>query len=81
MVYNKNFKRFLHTLKRPKVIFFMLVGIGITFLTFLTDNNAPEIAISGMASVFTGIAVNNFSIIDTRQTDENKLNLKLPIPW
>ena len=55
----------------------MLVGIGIIFLTFLTDNNALEIAISGIASVFIGIAVNNFSIIDTHQTEENKLKPKI----
>ena len=72
MVYKKNIKRSLHTLKHPKVIIFLIVGIGIIFLTFLTSNNALEIAISGMASVFIGIAVNNFSIIDTHETAENK---------
>lgn len=34
-------------------------------------------AISGMASVFTGIAVNNFSIVDTHQKDENKMKPKI----
>lgn len=77
MIYKKNIKRSLHTLKHPKVIIFLLVGIGIIFLTFLTSNNALEIAISGMASVFIGIAVNNFSIIDTHETVENMLRPKI----
>lgn len=77
MVYNKNLKRFLEILAHPRVIVFLLVGIGIIFLTFLTTDNALEIAISGMASVFIGISVNNFSIIDTHQTDENKIKPKI----
>lgn len=77
MAYNKNLRRFLNTLAHPKVIVFLLVGVGIIFLTFLTSNNALEIAISAMASVFIGISVNNFSIIDTHQADENKLKPKI----
>lgn len=77
MTNNKSFKNFLQIVRHPKVVIFMLVGIGIIFLTFLTDNNALEIAISGIASVFIGIAVNNFSIIDTHQTEENKLKPKI----
>ena len=77
MTNNKSFKNFLQIVRHPKVVIFMLVGIGIIFLTFLTDNNALEIAISGMASVFIGIAVNNFSIIDTHQTDEYKVKSKM----
>lgn len=55
----------------------MLIGIGIIFLTFLTDNNALEIAISGMASVFIGIAVNNYSTFDARETDGKRHKLKI----
>lgn len=77
MPYKKNLKRFLNTLAHPKVLIFLLVGAGVIFLTFLTSNNALEIAISGMASVFIGISVNNFSIIDTHQADENKIQPKI----
>ena len=77
MILKKSFKKFWRTLLHPRVIIFMLVGIGIIFLTFLTDDNALEIAISGMASVFIGIAVNNYSIVDTREEDNKQLKHKI----
>ena len=43
------------------------------FLTFLTENNALEIAISGFASVFIGIGVNNFSSFETLLKDRERL--------
>jgi ABC-type uncharacterized transport system permease subunit len=62
---------------------FIFIGVLIIFLTFLTTNNALEIAISGLASVFIGIGVNNFTIQETHYADELQLqknhvrNLKL----
>lgn len=50
-----------HTFRRPKVFIFIMIGVGVIFLTFLTDNNALEIAIAGIASVFIGIGVNNYT--------------------
>ena len=66
-------KGFLH----PRVFIFILVGTGIIFLTFLTDDNALEIAISGIASVFIGIGVNNFSSLETHQKDEQIIKAKV----
>jgi len=40
------------------------------FLTFLTDNNAMEIAISGIASIFIGIGVNNFTSAEIHEKDK-----------
>ncbi len=66
-------KSFLH----PRVLFFILIGTGVIFLTFLTDDNALEIVISGIASVFIGIGVNNFSMLETHVKDEKKLKSKI----
>lgn len=60
---------FWTTLRYPRVFVFILVGVGVIFLTFLTTNNALEIAISGIASVFIGIGVNNFTSQETHQRD------------
>lgn len=53
------------------------------FLTFLTDNNALEIAISGMASIFIGIGVNNFSSLDDHlkigEKHKSKMNHSIQI--
>ncbi|MCX6318089.1 MAG: hypothetical protein NTW29_12415 [Bacteroidetes bacterium] len=62
---------------QPRVLLFILFGAGIIFLTFLTNNNALEIVISGIASVFIGIGVNNFSSIETHVRDEKKLKSKI----
>jgi ABC-type uncharacterized transport system permease subunit len=57
--------------------FFILTGTAVIFLTFLTNDNALEIIISGIASVFIGIGVNNFSAFETHLKDEKKLKLKI----
>jgi hypothetical protein len=54
-----------------------LIGAGVIFLTFLTEDNALEIAISGIASVFIGIGVNNLSTLETHSKDEQKLKSKM----
>ena len=72
---------FHHTLKKLlhlRVIIFIAIGIIIMFLTFLTDDNALEIAISGMASIFIGIGVNNLSSLEDhiKNGDEHKSKVK-----
>jgi hypothetical protein len=71
-----HFQHFLQTFFHPRVFAFILAGTLIIFLTFLTSNNAIEIAISGIASVFIGIGVNNLSSLETRLNDERKLKSK-----
>jgi hypothetical protein len=46
------------------------------FLTFLTKDNPLELAIAGIASIFIGIGVNNFTSMETEQKDERKLTRK-----
>ena len=46
------------------------------FLTFLTNNNPLELGIAGIASIFIGIGVNNFTAIETGQKDELRLQRK-----
>jgi uncharacterized membrane protein len=70
----KSLEKFAQLFFHPRIFIFILTGAGIIFLTFLTSNNALEIAISGIASVFIGIGVNNFSTLETHQKDEKKLN-------
>ena len=55
----------------------MIIGTAVMFLTFLTDDNALEIAISGIASVFIGIGVNNLTSLETHSKDEQKLKSKM----
>lgn len=62
--------RFRQVFFHPRVFLFLLAGTLIIFLTFFTENNAMEIAISGIASVFIGIGVNNFSSFETQLKDE-----------
>lgn len=64
---------FLH----PSVLLFILMGTAVIFLTFLTTNNALEIVISGIASVFIGIGVNNFSSLQMHLQDTRKLKSKI----
>ena len=45
-------------------------------LTFLTRQNALEFGISGIASIFIGIGVNNFTAIEMEQQDERSQHLK-----
>jgi len=77
MKLNRQNRFFLHNLFHPQVSFFVVTGICVIFLTFLTENNALEIAISGFASVFIGIGVNNFSSLETRKTDMNNFRGKM----
>ena len=46
------------------------------FLTFLTTDNPVELGIAGIASIFIGIGVNNFTAIETGQKDELRLQRK-----
>jgi len=62
--------QFIHSLLVPKTGLYILLGTVIMFLTFLTDNNAMEIAISGIASIFIGIGVNNFTSAETHEKDK-----------
>ncbi len=69
----------MHTLSNilhPRVFIFMITGIAIIFLTFLTSSNAVEIAISGIASVFIGIGVNNYSMIEGHLKEERQIKMK-----
>lgn len=73
----KNYIRhFRNVFFQSSVFVFILAGTLIIFLTFLTKNNALEIAISGIASVFIGIGVNNFSSLETHLKDEQKFKSK-----
>ncbi|HET9824732.1 MAG TPA: hypothetical protein VFP87_05330 [Chitinophagaceae bacterium] len=69
----KHFQQFWTAFSHPKVFLFIALGAGVIFLTFLTDNNALEIAISGFASFFIGIGVNNFSSFETSLKDSRRL--------
>ncbi len=77
----KKFKLFIEFFSKSNVIVYFLIGIAIIFLTFLTDNNAIEIAISAVASVFIGIAVNNLSAHEAAHkitlNVQNKINLSV----
>jgi hypothetical protein len=68
--------KFWQTFIHPRVIVFILTGTAVIFLTFLTNNNALEIAISGIASVFIGIGVNNLSMLEAHLKDEQKSKSK-----
>lgn len=70
---NKYFKNFWPTFLHPRVFIFITIGTAVIFLTFLTENNAVEIAISGFASVFIGLGVNNFTFLETHQKDVLKI--------
>lgn len=72
-----NLKNLRHILSEPKVFGAILFGMGVMTLTFFTDNNALEIAISGIASIFIGIGVNNFSIYQTHAADEKTVYEKI----
>ena len=77
MKINKSIRHFLQTFFHPRVFIFILAGTLIIFLTFFTSNNALEIAISGIASVFIGIGVNNLSSFETHLKDERKIQSKI----
>ncbi len=73
----KTIRHLWKTFLQPRVLLFILTGTVVIFLTFLTDNNALEIVISGIASVFIGIGVNNFSAFETHMKDKQKLKSKI----
>ena len=73
----KYLHRFGQNFLHPRVYIFIFLGSAIIFLTFFTTNNALEIAISGIASVFIGIGVNNFSSLETHQKDEQTIKAKV----
>src|SRR5690349_19560980 len=77
MKIKKQLRHFGQTFFHIRVFVFILIGAGIIFLTFFTSNNALEIAISGVASVFIGIGVNNFSMLETHEKDKQKLNAQM----
>jgi len=76
MSYTKGFRRFSMVFFKPKVFAFILTGVGFMLLTFFTRDNALELGIAGIASIFIGIGVNNFTAIETEQKDEKRLNHK-----
>ncbi len=73
----KHLGHFMSIFTHPRVLVFFIIGITVIFLTFLTNNNAIEIVISGFASVFIGIAVNNFTSFETHIKDEEKIKRKI----
>src|SRR4026208_957568 len=77
MKIKKHLISFWRTLLHARVAIFIFIGAGIIFLTFFTSNNALEIAISGVASVFIGIGVNNFSMLEAHGKDRRKLKAKM----
>ena len=70
-------RHFWKVFNHPGVIVFMCIGSAVMFLTFLTTNNALEIVISGIASVFIGIGVYNFTTLETRLIDKKNVNTKI----
>lgn len=63
----QGYQRFLNIFLHLRVAGFIAMGFGTIFLTFLTEDNALELVISGIASVFIGIGVNNYTVIEDRQ--------------
>ena len=76
MNYLKGFRHFRKVFFLPRVFVFILTWVGFMFLTFFTHENATELEISGIASIFIGIGVNNFTAIETEQQEERKLQRK-----
>jgi hypothetical protein len=74
---NAHIRHFLLNFLHPRVYIFIVAGTGIIFLTFLTSSNAVEIAISGAASIFIGIGVNNLSALEIQSKDGQKLKIKI----
>ncbi len=76
-MFKKQFLRGWKVLINPGVSLFIILGTGIIFLTFFTENNALEIVISGVASIFIGIGINNFTTLETRINDERVIKHKM----
>lgn len=55
--------------RHPRVWTYIFAGICIIFLTFFTNSNAIEIAISAIASIFIGIGVNHFAAMEMHRED------------
>lgn len=53
-----------------RVFGFIAMGVFTIFLTFFTNDNALELVISGIASVFIGIGVNNYTVVEDREKQE-----------
>ena len=68
---------FWKTFNQPRVIIFISIGSAVIFLTFFTNNNALEIAISAVASIFIGIGVKNYTILETRSLDKKNMDTKI----
>ena len=66
-------KSFFH----PGEYLFILIGIALILLTFSSNNNALEIAISGIASVFIEIGVNNLTTLETQSKEGQKIKSKM----
>ena len=64
MSYIKGFSQFRKVFFQSRVFVFILTGVGCMFFTFLTHDNSMELGISGIASIFIGIGVNNFTAIE-----------------
>jgi len=77
MKLKKQFLLFLKNFFHVRVFMFIIIGIAVIFLTFFTSDNALEIAISGIASVFIGIGVNNLSLLETQLKDEQKMKMRI----
>ena len=71
-----NFKNFVTIIKSPKVWIYILLGVFIMFFTFFTNDNALEIAISGVASIFIGIGVNNFTRVEAQRDELKQIEKK-----
>ena len=76
MRYIKGFKLFKKVFFQPQVFVFILTGVSCIFLTFLTNDNALELGIAGIASIFIGIGVNNFTAVETEQKEGRKWDRK-----
>lgn len=72
MYSKKHFQQLCQSFRHPRVYFFIIAGTCIIFLTFFTNNNAFEIAISAIASVFIGIGINNFTSLETYLKNSEK---------
>ena len=77
MSYIKGFNQFRKVFSQSKVSVFILTGVACMFFTFLTHDNSMELGISGIASIFIGIGVNNFTAIETELKDEQKIQRKI----
>ncbi|MGN6295073.1 MAG: hypothetical protein ACTHMV_20140 [Chitinophagaceae bacterium] len=74
---SQQLKKLWEGFSRPSVFIFILIGTVVIFCTFLTNDNAIEIAISGFASVFIGIGVNNYTTYQTHDRDERIIKKKV----